>query len=325
MNTSNIKENEPSIFQRLLGKKSSDRENLAALEQLKMSQHRADSLMEAIGKAQAVIEFNMDGSIITANDNFLDTLGYTLDEITGNHHSMFVESGYKDSTEYKQFWENLNRGEFQAGEYKRLGKGGKEVWIQASYNPIVDANGAPFKIVKFATDTTAEVAALKAREAQTEKDAMVAAENSRIRSALDNVTSNVMMADADLNIIYMNNSVRDMMKDVEPSLKQVLPSFDADSLMGTNIDSFHKNPAHQRSLLSGLKSTYEGKIEVGGLTFTVVANPVFDDSGERLGTVVEWQNQTVEVAVENEISEIVSAAAAGDFSQRIEMEGKDGF
>jgi methyl-accepting chemotaxis protein len=108
----------------------------------------------AIGRSQAVIEFQMDGTVITANDNFLKALGYTLDEIKGRHHSMFVEPAYKQSSEYRDFWAALNRGEYQAAEYKRLGKGGKEVWIQASYNPILDPDGKPFKVVKFATDMT---------------------------------------------------------------------------------------------------------------------------------------------------------------------------
>ena len=112
--------------------------------------------MEAINKAQAVIEFNMDGTIITANENFLSTLGYSLEEVQGQHHSMFVEPDFKISAEYKAFWESLNRGEFESKEYKRLGKGGKEVWIQASYNPILDLNEKPFKVVKFATDVTAQ-------------------------------------------------------------------------------------------------------------------------------------------------------------------------
>jgi len=108
--------------------------------------------VQAINKSQAVIHFNMDGSIIDANENFLATLGYTLAEISGRHHSMFVEPAYKDSAEYREFWQALNRGEFQAAQYKRLGKGGKEIWIEASYNPILDLNGRPFKVVKFATD-----------------------------------------------------------------------------------------------------------------------------------------------------------------------------
>ena len=112
--------------------------------------------IDAIGKSQAVISFNMDGTIIEANQNFLGALGYTLDEIKGKHHSMFVEPAYKNSIEYAQFWEALNRGQFQAAEYKHIGKNGKEVWIQASYNPIMDQNGKPFKVVKYATDTTAQ-------------------------------------------------------------------------------------------------------------------------------------------------------------------------
>ena len=111
----------------------------------------------AIGKSQAVIEFNMDGTIIGANQNFLKTVGYALDEIRGKHHSMFVDPSERDGAAYREFWAALNRGEYQAAEYKRIGKGGKEVWIQASYNPILDLNGKPFKVVKYATDTTAQV------------------------------------------------------------------------------------------------------------------------------------------------------------------------
>jgi methyl-accepting chemotaxis protein len=110
----------------------------------------------AIAKAQAVIEFNMDGTVLAANDNFLKALGYTLDEIKAKHHSMFVDEAYKQSPGYKEFWAKLNRGEYDAAEYKRIGKGGREVWIQASYNPIFDLNGKPFKVVKYATDVTAQ-------------------------------------------------------------------------------------------------------------------------------------------------------------------------
>ena len=104
----------------------------------------------------------MDGTVLTANDNFLKALSYTLDEIKGRHHSMFVDEAYRQSYEYKEFWAALNRGEYQAAEYKRIGKGGKEVWIQASYNPIMDLNGKPFKVVKYATDITPQKQALNA-------------------------------------------------------------------------------------------------------------------------------------------------------------------
>ena len=108
----------------------------------------------AIGKSSAVIEFNMDGTIRTANDQFLAAMGYSLEEVKGRHHNMFVDEETKHSSEYREFWEKLNRGEFQAAEYKRVAKGGREVWIQASYNPILDLNGKPFKVVKYATDIT---------------------------------------------------------------------------------------------------------------------------------------------------------------------------
>ncbi len=120
--------------------------------------HAADSdgKLKAIDKSQAVIEFNTDGVVLTANENFLKTLGYELREIQGKHHRMFCEPKYVDSTAYRQFWDKLGRGEFESGEYKRVGRGGKEVWIQASYNPIFDATGRVAKVVKFASDITEE-------------------------------------------------------------------------------------------------------------------------------------------------------------------------
>jgi len=133
------------------------------------------SQIEAIGKSQAVIEFNMDGTIITANDNFLTTMGYALDEIRGKHHSLFVEPSERDSASYREFWASLNRGQYQATEYKRIGKGGREVYIQASYNPIFDLNGQPFKVVKYASDTTRQV--------------LVRIGNERIRSMMESVAA----------------------------------------------------------------------------------------------------------------------------------------
>ena len=112
--------------------------------------------LDALSKSQAVIEFNLDGKIVTANENFLNALGYTLAEIQGKHHSMFVEPAFKESAEYRAFWETLGKGQFQAAEYRRLAKGGRPIWIQASYNPLIGRGGKPFKVVKFATDITAE-------------------------------------------------------------------------------------------------------------------------------------------------------------------------
>lgn len=110
--------------------------------------------IDAISRAQAIIEFNLDGVILNANENFLKTMGYTLDEIQGKHHSLFVDGDYRRSEDYREFWAGLRRGEYKAAQYRRLGKGGKEIWIEASYNPIFDMNGKPFKVVKYATDLT---------------------------------------------------------------------------------------------------------------------------------------------------------------------------
>jgi methyl-accepting chemotaxis protein len=149
----------------------------------------------AIGKAQAVIEFGLDGKILTANENFCQTLGYTLAEIKGQHHSLFVDTVFRSSPDYRMFWDKLGRGEYDAGQYKRIGKGGIEVWIQASYNPIMDLNGKPFKVVKYATDITAQVKAaevLQAAVAQTQDVVTAAKENDlRHRIPLEGKTGEI--------------------------------------------------------------------------------------------------------------------------------------
>ena len=114
------------------------------------------STIDALDKSQAVIEFDINGTILRANENFLHAVGYRLDEIVGKHHSMFVSPEERSSDDYKTFWARLNRGEYQAAQYKRFAKGGKEIWIEASYNPLLDNNGTPYKVIKFATDITAQ-------------------------------------------------------------------------------------------------------------------------------------------------------------------------
>jgi methyl-accepting chemotaxis protein len=116
-----------------------------------------EGLMCAINRAQAVIEFDLKGQVINANEQFLTIFGYTLDELIGKHHRIFCESSYTESSAYEKFWQKLGRGEYEAGEFKRLAKDGHEIWLHASYNPIFDAAGRPVKVVKFASDITAEI------------------------------------------------------------------------------------------------------------------------------------------------------------------------
>ena len=144
----------------------------------------------AIGRSQAVIEFNLDGTILSANENFLSTVGYALDEVQGRHHSMFVSREDARSAEYREFWASLRHGEYLTGEFKRVGKNGREIWLQASYNPILDLNGQPFKVVKYATDITAQVQ---------QRD------NFNLLSLVANETDNsVVITDRERKIVYVN-------------------------------------------------------------------------------------------------------------------------
>lgn len=400
--------------------------------------------LQAVYRTQAMVEFDLTGNILDANDNFLNVMGYRRDEVVGQHHRMFVDVDLVNSQKYADFWMGLANGEAKTAEFKRIGKKGREIWIQGTYNPICDAAGRPYKVVKFAIDVTERkreeevnrglgrlanalklcqanvmlvdkdltivyfndtlqktffknetvlktvmtnfsAAALEGenlsvfpsllidvqnqlktitntieldvvigglsfgliaspwldanddrlgtviewdektdRLAKEVKEKAQAQENARVRLALDSVSTNVMIADNDANIIYMNEAVVAMMRNAQSDIRKELPDFDANKLRNANIDVFHKDPSHQRRLLEGLKETYVGKAEIGGRTFTVVANPV-DVDGERIGSVVEWTDRTAEVAIEKEIDSIVEAAASGDFTQQISLEDKSGF
>ncbi|WP_045858408.1 methyl-accepting chemotaxis protein [Teredinibacter purpureus] len=153
----------------------------------------------------------------------------------------------------------------------------------------------------------------------------IADENARIRQALDSSSTSTMIADADYNIIYTNGSLTAMMKNAEPELKAHLGRFNANKLMGENMDVFHKDPSHQRAILSRLTTTYSSNVQAGERSFSLTANPINNHNGERIGTVVEWLDRTNEVAIEHEVNGIINAAAAGDFSKTISMEGKVGF
>ncbi len=150
------------------------------------------------------------------------------------------------------------------------------------------------------------------------------AKSSRVKQALDQVTGNVMMADANFNIMYMNNSAVEMFANNEADFKKDLPDFDAATLIGTNIDVFHKNPAHQRGLLDKLTQTIKAELNIGGRTMVVIATPVYD--GEtRLGTVVEWIDRTQEVSIQKEIDTIVNKVRNGQLESRVELADKEGF
>ncbi|WP_326912749.1 MULTISPECIES: methyl-accepting chemotaxis protein [Chromobacterium] len=192
-------------------------------------------------------------------------------------------------------------------------------------SPVVGANGERLGSVVEWQDNTEMLRLQQEAQQRMDQERAQAAENARIRNALDNCTTNVMIADNERRIIYMNHSVTDMLRSVEADLRKALPHFDVRRLLGTSIDEFHKNPAHQRELLANMRATYRAEIVVAGRTFSLVSNPVFGADGARLGSVVEWKDRTAEVEIEREVAGIVSAASAGEFGKRIDVEGKQGF
>ncbi len=183
--------------------------------------------------------------------------------------------------------------------------------------PLFDESGERLGTVVEWEDITERLA--REREEQ-----RISSENARVKQALDNVSANVMIADSNYDIIYMNDSIVGMMRTAEADIRTQLTGFDANRLVGANIDVFHKNPSHQRTMLDALRSTHVGQILVGGRTFRLIANPILVE-GERIGTVVEWADRTAEVAIEGEIDAMVDAASSGDFTKQISLTDKDGF
>lgn len=153
----------------------------------------------------------------------------------------------------------------------------------------------------------------------------LADDNQRVKAALDNVTTNVMIADNDRNIIYMNKSVSEMLANAESDVRKILPNFNASRLLGSNMDQFHKHPAHQQNLLASFTSTHSAQIQVGVRTFRLIANPIINVQGHRLGSVVEWADRTDEVAAQKDVNALVDAAINGELSKRINLDGKAGF
>ena len=267
--------------------------------------------VDAIRKSQAVIEFGLDGIIRDANDNFLNTVGYTLAEIRGQHHSMFVDPAEKNSAEYRTFWDQLARGEAATRQFKRVAKGGREVWIQASYCPVLDTQGKPMKVVKYATDIT-----------QLVNDRV---NGLKIQGAVETMTSAFMMVDRDLIVTYVNDSTTKLLRSVAPAIRQLWSDFDPDKIVGTCIDNFHKEPSHQRRLLADpSKMPYETDIAIGDLKIHLCVNATFDEAGAHVGNSLEWANVTearkadaLNVDLANQMAAISKAQAVIEF----EMDG----
>ncbi|MEO1042858.1 MAG: PAS domain S-box protein [Pseudomonadota bacterium] len=237
------------------------------------------TIRSAVDRTHAVIEFDMNGIVQTANEAFCSCMGYALDEIVGLHHSTFCDPDYAQSTDYRAFWTKLGRGEFDQGKYTRRTKAGDEIIIDAAYNPVLNDSGQPVKVVKFCKDITAV-------ERQ-------AAEMVFKSSALETTSSAIIMVDRDLIVTYANDSTFKLFADAEDEFRKHWPDFSASDLLGTCIDRFHKDPAVQRRILADPSNLpFTTDISVGDLKISLNIGPIFDPSGEYVGSVLEWFDVT---------------------------------
>ena len=287
----------------------------ARQQAIELENHALRSQIEAIGKAMGVIEFTLDGKVLHANQNFLDVLGYTLDEIRGQHHSLFVDPAYRASAEYRLFWDKLGRGEYDAGQYKRIGKAGREVWIEASYNPIIDAEGKPCKVIKYATDITE--AKLRAADFEGQLAAIGKAQG-------------VIEFTLDGKVISAN-----------PNFLAVV-GYTLEEIRGQHhslfVDAAHRASPEYRLFWDKLgRGEYDAgqyrRIAKGGREVWLEAsyNPIMDMNGRPFKVVKYATDVTEQVleaasfkAVVAQTQEVAAAAGVGDFTRRIDISDKQG-
>jgi methyl-accepting chemotaxis protein len=286
----------------------------------------AKGVLSAISKAQAVIEFKLDGTIITANENFQQAMGYTLDEIQGKHHSMFADPAFAASPEYREFWAKLGRGEFDAAVYKRIAKGGREVWLQASYNPILDDNGKAYKVIKYATDITAR----KVTELELE------ALNIKAKGEIDAIhrTQAVIEFNLDGTVIGANANFYGAMGYVEGEIKGKHHSMFVDPAYTASPEyvAFWQKLGRGEFDAGQYKRFAKGGREVW---LQASYNPIFDGNGKPYKvikyatdiTTAKLAELAAQAALQEAVQQtqgVVYAAQQNDLTQRIPMEGKTG-
>ncbi len=246
------------------------------------------ALSETCMQSMAVIEFYSDGTIIDANDNFLGAVGYTVDEIRGEHHSMFCEPALSGSAAYKAFWDKLKKGIPQAGEFKRVSKDGGILYLSATYYPYKNESGKYEKVIKIAQDIT-EVRKL-----------------ATLKQLVDLAPINVMLADSTGILTYMNQQSFATLKSIE----QYLPGR-VDSFVGGSIDIFHKNPAHQRKIIADPKNLpHNAIISVGPEKLDLLVSAVYEADGTYVGPMVTWSVITERVKLVDNLS-----ASASELSE----------
>lgn len=266
--------------------------NVSSLFSPRIGDHVAPvvDLFAAIDATMARIEFDADGTIIAANERFLDCVGYSIEEIRGRSHAMFVDDATRSGPAYREFWERLRAGEFQAGEFRRLAKGGRPIWIQATYSPLVGRRGQVRGVVKLAVDITEKV---RLREA----DRIM---QQRFTEMVENTTVRLILADTDLRIVYMNPaSIQALRK-----LQHLLPC-EVDTIIGQSIDIFHKKPQYQRGILRDPGNLpHRAEIALGDEVLDLSVSALRDREGHYMGPLVTWEVITDKVRATRQLEDL---------------------
>jgi methyl-accepting chemotaxis protein len=287
-------------------------------------------VLDSLDRSMARIAFSPDGTILDANDNFLRLMGYGREEVVGRPHSLFVDDATRESRDYADFWARLRAGEFQAGRFPRLTKGGRTAWIQATYNPVLDGSGRVLRVVKLAVDVTAEVETLRAEQALQQQ----------FREMVENTSVRLILADRDSKIIYMNPASLTALE----RLERFLPC-KAREIVGRSFDIFHKRPEHQRAIVADPGNLpHRTKFPLGDEWLDLTVAALKDRDGHYMGPLVTWEviteqvrarereeAQQAEIVASKEdlegkvkaLVEVFTAASQGDLTREIGVGGED--
>jgi methyl-accepting chemotaxis protein len=254
------------------------------------------ALVRALERVQALITFNPDGTVTAANELFLGLMGYRAEEVRGKHHSMFVPPEERSSQPYAAFWRDLRSGVANTARFKRLGKGGRAVWIQGSYAPLLDARGEVYRVVKCAVDVTAQVQS----EELAQRNAVLT----------ESSAAGIMFADNDGIVRYLNPACVRVLETFERHLP-----FPVSQVVGKSIDAFHRSPGHQRRILANTAALpYTGRVTIGDQHVEVVASAVHDAEGRRIGSMAQWslvtQRAQLAAAMTEESSSLSRSSAS---------------